>query len=156
MLKTAIASGLLLAATGGSIAAPMTARDGAGTVYQLNEDGTYGIIVKGENGETYVLSPDGRWSGADAATDLVQRFDAFLENALSGPTAPNLVEGEWPKYKACLIAAFKALPIAAQQIIVSGDDPRDVFKQLQAVDPQSAAALDAADRACRKTVQFVQ
>jgi hypothetical protein len=154
MLRLAIAAALTLAAAGAALADPITARDGAGTVYQLNDDGTYAIVVTGEDGKTYLLSPGGSWFGGDEAAALLQRFDAFLETAFARPDAPKLVEGEWPEYKACLVAAFQTLPITAQRIIVSGSDPRDAFTKLQAVDPDSAKLLDDGDKACRKDVKF--
>jgi len=156
MMKIAIAAAVLLAAAGSTLADPMTAKDGAGTIYQLNDDGTYAIVVTGEDGKTYLLSPGGAWLGGDEADALLQRFGAFLDTAFAGPDAPKLAEGEWPKYKACLIATFKTLPITAQRVLASGTDPREVFKKLQEVDPDSAKMLDEGDKACRKLVKFAE
>jgi hypothetical protein len=154
MLRIVAAAVISVAATGVSLAEPITARDGAGTVYQLNDDGTYAIVVTGEDGKTYLLSPGGSWSGTDEAAALQQRFDALLETAFAGPGAPNIAAADWPKYKACLVAAFRTLPISAQRIIVSGSDPRDAFTKLQAGDPDSAKALETADQVCRKDIKF--
>ena len=145
MHRIAVATVFLLTAVAGATAAPMTVKDGAGTVYQLNEDG-----------KTYLLSPDGKWSGAEepATEDLLQQFDAFLEKAFTEPGAPKLVEGEWPKYKACLMDAFAKLPVSAQRIIVAAPGPREAFKQLQEEDPASAKALEDTDKVCRGMVKF--
>ena len=156
MHRIAVATVFLLTAVAGATAAPMTVKDGAGTVYQLNEDGSYAIVVTGEDGKTYLLSPDGKWSGAEepATEDLLQQFDAFLEKAFTEPGAPKLVEGEWPKYKACLMDAFAKLPVSAQRIIVAAPGPREAFKQLQEEDPASAKALEDTDKVCRGMVKF--
>ena len=61
MLRIAIAAAISLAAAADTLAEPITARDGSGTVYQLNDDGTYSIVVTGEDGQTYSLSPGGSW-----------------------------------------------------------------------------------------------
>jgi hypothetical protein len=154
MLRLAVAAAVALAAASGALADPLIARDGAGTVYQLNDDGTYAIVVTGEDGKTYLLSPEGLWFGTDEAAVLLQRFDAFLDAAFKRPDAPKVAESDWPKYKACLIDAFETLPISAQRIIVSGSDPRETFGKLKDVDPDSARALELADQACRKGIDF--
>jgi hypothetical protein len=154
MLRIAIAAAATLAAAVGASAEPMTARDGAGTVYRLNDDGSYAIVVTGDDGKTYLLSPDGRWLGTDAASTLLQRFDAFLEAAFAQPGAPNIVASDWPKYKACLIATFATLPVSAQEIILSGSDPRETFAKLKAVDPDSAKVLELGDQTCRKDIKL--
>lgn len=59
MLRTVIAAAISIAAAGVSLAEPITAKDGAGVVYQLNDDGTYAIVVTGEDGKAYLLLPGG-------------------------------------------------------------------------------------------------
>lgn len=160
MPRIALAATILLVALAGASAEPKTARDGAGTVYQLNEDGSYAVVVTGDDGRTYLLSRDGKWSATDEAqeaappADLLEQFDAFLEKAFGEPDAPKLVQGEWPTYKACLMDAFKTLSVEAQRIILASAGPRDAFKSLQEQDPASAEALEAADNVCRKMVKF--
>jgi len=155
MLRIAVAVVAVVSTAGtASWAGPLMARDGAGTVYELDEDGTYAIVVTGDDGKTYLLSPGGAWLANDEAAALVQRFDAFLDAAFSRPDAPKIAASDWPKYKACLIATFKTLPVSAQRIILSGSDPRDTFTKLKAVDPDSAKVLELGDQTCRKDITF--
>lgn len=154
MLRTAIAAAAILSAAGAALAAPVTATDGAGTIYQLNDDGTYGLVVTGEDGKTYLLAPGGSWHSQDEAAALLERFGAFLDAAFARPEAPKVPAAAWPGYRACLVAVFGTLPISAQQTVLSGTDPRETFKLLKENDPESAKLLELGDQNCRKDIVF--
>ena len=144
----------LLAASPALAAGPITATDGAGTVYRLNEDGSYGIVVTGEDGKSYLLSPAGRWSGEGKEESLEQTYIAFLEKAMADPKLPKPSDADWPKYRSCLIALFNTLPEPAQRILVSGDGPEDGYKKMAVDHPDAAKQLNDGDKVCREGMTF--
>jgi hypothetical protein len=152
---TAFALTAALLAAGPALAAgPITAKDGAGTVYRLNQDGTYAIVATGEDGKTYLLAPTGRWAAQGAGPSLEETFIAFIDKAMADPKLPKPSEADWPKYRSCLIALFNTLPEPAQRILVTGDGPEDGYKKMSAEYPDAGRQLNDGDKVCRENMAF--
>ena len=147
-----VALGGLVATT--ALAAPITAKDGSGTVYQLNDDGTWSIVVETDTGKTLLLSPEGHWWDADEDAGLEQRFLSVLDTTFASGNVPNPSEQDWPKYRDCLVALFNAMPQGARRIMVSGNDPRVTYKKLETQFPDAARQLNNGDKTCRQGISF--
>jgi len=74
-----------------AFAEPVIVTDGAGNTFRLNEDGTYGVVVRDTSGRAYSLSPDGRWTALDA-----DEVPPLAEAPVAAPPADGPATAEAP------------------------------------------------------------
>jgi hypothetical protein len=130
---------------GTAAAEPIAAKDQLGQTYRLNDDGTYGTVVRSDDGREFVLMPDGRWqaAGATASTDpsteakMTASIDAWVEDQ-----GRDMTPGQRTTVKACIAAAVAGLaPVAKAQILQVADFERGA-KNLLHEHPEMAPRLD--------------
>ncbi len=134
-------------ASGAAAAEPITATDQLGQTYRLGDNGTYGMVVRSGDGREFVLTPDGSWQPAGAATAstdpatearLTASIDAWVED--EGREMP--LE-QRRSVKDCIARAVAGLPPAAKAQILEVSDFERGAKNLLRDHPEMAPRLDA-------------
>jgi hypothetical protein len=150
---TRVALGLVAAAalSGSAAADPIVAKDALGQTYQLNDDGTYGIIVKTDDGKTLLIDGNGAWSSPDEKADLDKKFLGFLDQAMAQPNGPKIDPAVLPAYRTCILGVFDGFPVAARRMLVSGPNIQNNFERVQKAFPDVAKALNDSDQGCKKS-----
>ncbi|HZP19882.1 MAG TPA: hypothetical protein VFB16_06680 [Bauldia sp.] len=105
-------------------AEPVTANDAGGQTYRLEDNGSYSLVVTGNDGKTYLLAPNGRWRPADAAAgdpaldkSLADKISAWVDDE-----EKDMAEDRRSAVKACMIAAVADLSPEAKQGLLAGAD----------------------------------
>jgi hypothetical protein len=134
---------------GVAVADPIIVKDDTGRTYQLNDDGTYGIVAKSADGRTFLLDTQGSWANPDENIGFAKKLADMMDKTFADHPPSNISTDNVPKYKDCLIAEFNTMKRDAKRLFVSGPDPNSGYDKLQKAYPDQAKFLDDADHSCR-------
>ena len=149
-VRFAVAAAVLGLLAGPALADPIIAKDDTGKTYQLNDDGTYFVVVRSADGRTFLLGTDGTWGTPDEDLGYGKKLTDMMDKAFAEHAPSNVSPDDIPKYKDCLLASFNTMKRDAKRLLVSGENPQSGYDQLQKAYPDQAKFLDEADRSCRK------